>query len=85
MSMNIKSKEARRLARELAQLRGVSLTHAVTEALQEKLEREKRQRRHEPLISELLAIGKRCAAPVKEPFRSSDHGDLLYGGNGLPR
>jgi antitoxin VapB len=85
MSMNIKSKEAHRLARELAQLRGVSLTHAVTEALQEKLEREKRQRRHEPLSSELLAIGKRCAAPVKEPLRSSDHGDLLYDGNGLPR
>ncbi len=42
MSLNIKSTEAHRLARELAQLNGVSLTDAVTEALREKLDREKR-------------------------------------------
>jgi antitoxin VapB len=85
MSLNIKSTEAHRLARELAQLRGVSLTHAVTEALQEKLDREKRRSRHEPLSSELLAIGKRCAAHVKKPLKSSDHADMLYDENGLPR
>lgn len=33
----------------------------------------------------LLAIGKDCAPRLKEPFRSADHGDLLYDERGLPR
>ena len=84
MSLNIKSTEAHRLARELAQLRGVSLTHAVTEALREKLDREK-HRREKPLSVELLEIGKRCAAHLKMPLKSSDHAEMLYDESGLPR
>jgi len=37
------------------------------------------------LSHRLLAIGKDCAARLKEPYRSADHGDLLYGEDGLPR
>jgi antitoxin VapB len=85
MSLNIKSTEAHRLARELAQLSGVSLTHAVTEALREKLDREKHRRGDKPLSTELLEIGKRCAAHIKQPVKSSDHADMLYDGHGLPR
>jgi antitoxin VapB len=33
----------------------------------------------------LMAIGKDCAPRLKEPFRSVDHGDLLYDEHGLPR
>jgi antitoxin VapB len=33
----------------------------------------------------LLHIGKDCAAHLKEPFRSADHGTILYDGWGLPR
>jgi antitoxin VapB len=36
MAMNIKSEEAHRLATEIAQITGTSLTQAVTEALREK-------------------------------------------------
>lgn len=32
----------------------------------------------------LLKIGKDCAAHLKEPARSTAHGDLLYDGKGLP-
>jgi antitoxin VapB len=85
MSLNIKSVEAHRRARELAGLRGVSLTHAVTEALREKLDREKHRRHDKPLSAELLEIGERCAAHVRRPVKSSDHADLLYDKNGLPR
>jgi antitoxin VapB len=83
--LNIKNAEAHRLAREIAQLSGVSLTHAVTEALREKLEREKHRRRERPLSAELLEIGERCAAHVKRPVKSSDHASMLCGENGLPR
>ena len=33
----------------------------------------------------LLAISGDCAAHLKEPFRSADHGDLLYDERGPPR
>ncbi len=37
------------------------------------------------LARQLLRIGKECAAHINEPFRSVDHGDLLYDDKGLPR
>lgn len=85
MSLNIKSADAHRLARELAELQGISLTTAVTGALREKLDREKGRDQEKPLSEELLEIGKRCAAHMKKPTRSSDHGKMLYDRNGLPR
>lgn len=42
MSLNIKNPETNRLARELARRTGESVTQAVTVALQERLERQKR-------------------------------------------
>jgi antitoxin VapB len=84
MSMNIKSEEAHRLARELARLTGESMTVAVTKAVRERLERVRRNEAS-GLADRLLAIGKDCAARFKEPFRSADHGDLLYDERGLPR
>jgi antitoxin VapB len=84
VSLNIKSEEAHRLARELARLTGESMTAAVTEAVRERLHRLRRERAV-GLADRLLAIGKDCAAHLKEPFRSVDHGELLYDERGLPR
>lgn len=84
MSLNIKNEEAHRLAQELAVLTGESMTAAVTAALRERLDR-LRQERGDHLADRLLAIGKDCALRLKEPFRSIDHGELLYGEDGLPR
>lgn len=85
MALNIKNEEAHRLAQELAALTGQSLTAAVTDALRERLERTRRERPGSGLANRLLAIGRDCAAHLKEPFRSVDHGDLLYDERGLPR
>jgi antitoxin VapB len=82
--LNIKSEETHRLARELADLTGESLTTAVTEAVRERLERVRRESGNS-LADRLIAIGKDCAAHLKEPYRSIDHGDLLYNEHGLPR
>jgi antitoxin VapB len=73
------------MARELAEQRGVSLTNAVTDALREKLDREKHRRGDKALSAGLLEIGKRRAAHVKKPFKSSDHAAMLYDKIGLPR
>jgi antitoxin VapB len=82
--MNIKNEEAHRLARELAGLTGESMTGAVTAALRERLERVRRER-GASLADRLVAIGKTCAPRLKEPYRSAEHGELLYDERGLPR
>ncbi|MBZ5549768.1 MAG: type II toxin-antitoxin system VapB family antitoxin [Acidobacteriia bacterium] len=84
MSLNIKNKEAHKLAQQLAKLSGESMTEAVTEAVRERLERIRRER-GVALSSRLLKIGKDCAAHLKEPYRSMDHDRLLYDEKGLPR
>jgi antitoxin VapB len=84
LSLNIKNEETHRLARELAELAGESMTTAVTEAIRERLDRVRRERAA-GLANRLLAIGKNCAARLKEPYRSADHSDLLYDEQGLPR
>jgi len=69
MSLNIKSKEAHRLAQEFARVTGESMTVAVTEAVREHLDRVRRERAG-GLADRLLAIGKDCAVHLKEPFRT---------------
>jgi antitoxin VapB len=84
MGLNIKNEETHRLAVELAKLTGESLTAAVTQAVRERLDRIRREA-GSSLADRLMAIGKDCAARLKEPFRSADHADLLYDERGLPR
>jgi antitoxin VapB len=84
MSLNIKNAETCQLATELADLTGETLTKAITEALRERLERLRKQRR-KATATELLEIGRRCATHVKKPVSSLDHGDFLYDEHGLPQ
>ena len=82
--MNIKSAEAHRLARELAALTGESLSGAVTGAVRERLARLRREQA--PDVAEALrAIGRDAAPRFTEPWRSAEHGELLYDDRGLPR
>lgn len=84
MSLNIKSDETHKLVRELAKATGESMTKAVTEAVRERLKRV-RQRGNAALSDRLLRIGKACASHLKEPYKSVDHGRMLYDDKGLPR
>jgi antitoxin VapB len=84
MSLNIKDEKTHRLARELARLTGESMTAAVGAAVRERLERV-RSVRGGGMAERLLKIGRECAALWKEPYRSIDHGDLLYDEKGLPK
>ena len=81
MSLNIKNEETHRLVQELADMTGESLTAAVTEAVRERLARVKGKGMKE----RIMKIAKECAPRWKEPFRSVDHGDLLYDQRGLPK
>jgi antitoxin VapB len=83
MSLNIKNPEARRLARKLAKRTGESMTHAVIEALRDRLSRLCAVSKREATAEELLAIGRRCAATLKH--NDPDHAALLYDESGLPK
>jgi antitoxin VapB len=83
MSLNIKDEEAHRMARQLARLTKESMTTAVREALRERLERVRGSGMSK--AERILKIGRECAAHLQEPFRSVDHGELLYDEKGLPK
>jgi antitoxin VapB len=84
MSLNIKNEETHRLAQQLSELTGESITTAVTEAVRERLERMRRNDR-EGTAERILKIGRDCAAHIKEPFKTMNPDELLYDEKGLPK
>jgi antitoxin VapB len=82
MHLNIKNDEAHQLATELARLTGESLTHAVTQALRERLLREHRRRHTDDVAARLMKIGNRYAA-LPDTGQSPDE-ILGYDEQGLP-
>ena len=85
MSLNIKNQETCQLATELAELTGETKTGAITVALRERLERERRERSVEARLRKMRAISKRCAELLRDGGPAVDHGDLLYDERGLPK
>ena len=85
MSLNIKNEETCRLASELADLTGETMTGAITVALKDRLEREKRERSVEERLRRMRAISKRCAELLRQGGPPIDHGELLYDERGLPK
>ena len=82
--MSIKSLDVERLARELASKTGESLTGAIQKALEERLERLKRERRQQGILAPLEDILHRVdQLPVLD---SRNPNEILgYDENGLPR
>ena len=85
MSLNIKNEETCRLAGELASLTGETKTGAITIALRERLERERRERSVEARLQRMRTIAERCSKLLREGGPPVDHGELLYDERGLPK
>ena len=85
MSLNIKNDETCRLASELARLTGETMTGAITVALRERLDREKRERSVEARIQKMRATAERCAKLLAPGPSAVEHGDVLYDERGLPK
>lgn len=84
MALSIKNPEADRLARELAEVTGETLTETVIRALRERLRRLRGRSHPLRLRDEIRAIRERCASlPVLDP-RPPDE-ILGYDEHGLPR
>jgi antitoxin VapB len=83
VGINIKNPETHRLARELAELTGESMTTAVTVAVRERRDRVLARRGGKAQV--MLELGRDCARRLPASVRDVDHGELLYGEDGLPR
>ena len=83
MSLNIKNEETCRLAEELAAITKENKTQAITIALRERLEREKRRR--EERVEAILAFGKRASANMGPGPSAKEIRDSLYGEFGEPK
>ncbi|MDE3074227.1 MAG: type II toxin-antitoxin system VapB family antitoxin [Chloroflexota bacterium] len=85
--MNIKNSETQRLARELAAATGETVTRAVTVAVRERLDRLQHEDESASAAraARLRDIANDAASRWVEPYRSADHGHLLYDDLGLPR
>lgn len=84
MAMSIKSLEVERLARELAERTGESLTGAIQKALEERLDRLKKRKRDQLIKTQLEEILRRVDQLPIVDQRSPDE-IVGYDENGLPR
>jgi antitoxin VapB len=90
MALNIKNEETNRMVRELAALKGISLVVAVTEAVREKLEKEKAERERgngkKGLAAWLMEISRETAPLMNDGRTSKEVMDELYDDEtGLPK
>lgn len=91
MSLNIKDREAHDLVRELAAIKGTSLTSAVKVAVRNEIEREKANESAAQLPkkrSEILqSFARQFVSRVKDrdDIHSWDIDKLLYDESGLPK
>jgi antitoxin VapB len=86
MSLNIKNEETHRLARELAQRTGETITLAITVALRERLERQKLADGRESRLEKIKRIVERTAPLMDESRTGKELIDELYDPEtGLPK
>jgi len=84
MALSIKDPATEKLARELAQRTGESITAATRRALEERLRRVSGHGGAKALLEDLAAIRRRWTAMPRLDNRSAD--DIIgYDENGLPR
>jgi len=86
MSLNIKDEETHALVRELAALKGTSMTGAVKAAVQAEIEKEKAAKQPRKKRSEIVQeFAVAFSRQVKNPIHSWEIDGLLYDERGLPK
>jgi len=80
VQINIKSQKARSLLDEIVMRTGLTATEAVTQALQKQLNELTRDEK----LARVRAISKECGPLWAEPWKSMEHGEMLYDEDGMP-
>ena len=84
MALSIRNAKAEKLARELAAESGETITRAITQALEERLERLRGRSTTTDMVEDILRISKRCREIPDNEKRSAD--DILgYDSVGVPK
>lgn len=81
LQINIKNQKARELVDEIVQRTGETVTEAVTAALQKRLNELTREEK----LVRVRELTKGLADRWAEPWRSMDHGEILYDESGMPK
>jgi antitoxin VapB len=81
MQINIKSQKARELVDQITNRTGETLTDAIIAALKERLQKLTIEER----LARVDEITKDITSRLQEPWKSSDHADLLYDELGIPK
>lgn len=81
IQINIKNQKARALVDEIVQRTGETVTEAVTAALQRRLNELTREEK----LARVRELTKGLAQHWVEPWKSTDHGEILYDQQGLPK
>jgi antitoxin VapB len=84
VAISIRNPKAEQLAREVAEQSGESLTQAIINSLEERLDRLKGRRSATNLTEEILRISQRCSALPELDRRSPDE-ILDYDSRGVPK
>jgi antitoxin VapB len=80
VQINIKNQEARALLDQIVVRTGETVTEAVTAALRKRLN----ELTIEEKLARVRAISKECGPLWVEPWKSMEHGDMLYDEDGMP-
>lgn len=83
MSLNIKNERTHALVRELATLRGVSQTDAVTEAVEQRLAELRRRGERDAKVADILRLAREFRELAGDVDLSTD--DLYDEETGLPK
>lgn len=83
MALSIRNPKTERLARELAAESGKNITQAITNALDERLERLRGRRTATDMAEEIMKISKRCRSISDKDRRTPDE-ILGYDSSGVP-
>lgn len=81
MALNIKSAETDRLARELAALKGATITQAVTRALEDRPTAQRRQRDRKGQLARAAALDELFDRMASHPVLDDRPADVLPGYN----
>lgn len=85
VDLQIETPETIRLVEELARRTGESAESAVEVAVRERLARLRTPEEEERRRQKLEALIESISSRFTEPHRSLDHGEWLYGEDGLPK
>jgi antitoxin VapB len=84
MALSIRNAKAEKLARELAAESGETITRAITQALEERLERLRGRSTTTDIVEHILRISKRCSEIPDQDNRSAEE-ILGYDSVGVPK